>query len=145
MERGNALVRQTPFRQNDVAMDLALTLQRLYDSEINVTITMLWDGGFDFALISYMEWGEAGRPLYVKVIASVEPIIRPDRPDPWRSWRRQFMTLLWASIRNRDTRSVMEGWTEPRLDEWSGAPESLRCKRATHPSFLELATQPLVT
>jgi hypothetical protein len=24
-------------------------LQRLYDSEINVTITMLWDGGFDFA------------------------------------------------------------------------------------------------
>jgi len=67
-------------------MDLALTLQRLYDSEINVTITMLWDGGFDFALISYMEWQEAGRPLdYLKVIASVEPIIRPDRPDPWHS------------------------------------------------------------
>lgn len=31
------------------------TLQALYDSEINVTITMLWDGGFDFALCSYMD------------------------------------------------------------------------------------------
>ena len=30
-------------------------IQGLYDSEINVTITMLWDGGFDFALTSYME------------------------------------------------------------------------------------------
>jgi hypothetical protein len=25
--------------------------QRLYESEINVTITMLWDGGFDFAFV----------------------------------------------------------------------------------------------
>ena len=75
-----------PFRQNEIAMDLTLTLQRLYDSEINVTITMLWDGGFDFALISFMEWEEAGRPLdYGKTIASVEPIIRPDRPNPWHS------------------------------------------------------------
>ena len=39
-------------------MDLAVTVQGLYDSEINVTITWLWDGGFDFALISYMEWEE---------------------------------------------------------------------------------------
>ena len=38
-------------------------LQRLYDCELNVTITMLWDGGFDFALISYMEWNKAGTPL----------------------------------------------------------------------------------
>ena len=43
-------------------MDLAQTLQRLYDIEINVTITMLWDDGFDFALISYMEWEDAGQP-----------------------------------------------------------------------------------
>jgi hypothetical protein len=35
-------------------MHLEEVLQRLYDSEINVTITMLWDGGFDFALISYL-------------------------------------------------------------------------------------------
>ena len=41
-------------------MDLTETLRRLYDSEINVTITTLWDD--DFALISYMEWEEAGRP-----------------------------------------------------------------------------------
>ena len=37
-------------------------LQRLYDSEINVTITMLWDGGFDFAFASYMEMNEIGTP-----------------------------------------------------------------------------------
>ena len=30
--------------------DLAQTIQALYDSEINVTITMLWDGGIEFAL-----------------------------------------------------------------------------------------------
>jgi len=34
-------------------MDLALTLQRVYDSEINVTIRWLWDGGFQFALVSF--------------------------------------------------------------------------------------------
>lgn len=44
-------------------LHLEEVLQRLYDSEINVTITMLWDGGFDFALISYMAWNEAGTPL----------------------------------------------------------------------------------
>ena len=70
-------------------MDLALILQRLYDSEINVTITWLWDGGFDFALIPYMEWEDAGKPIdYMKVIASVEPRERPDRPDPWHSVER---------------------------------------------------------
>ena len=67
-------------------MDLAVTLQRLYDSEINVTITWLWDGGFDFALVSYMEWEEAGRPIdYAKMFVSVEPRERPDRPDPWHN------------------------------------------------------------
>jgi hypothetical protein len=34
------------------------TLQALYDSEINVTITMLWDGGVDFGFISYMEFDD---------------------------------------------------------------------------------------
>jgi hypothetical protein len=67
-------------------VDLALVLQRLYDdSEINVTITWLWDGGFEFALISYMEWEDAGLPIeYMNAIASVEPRERPDRPDPWQ-------------------------------------------------------------
>ena len=50
---------------------------------------MLPDGGFDFALISYMEWEEAGRPIdYMKMIASVEPRERPNRPDPWHSVER---------------------------------------------------------
>lgn len=34
--------------------DLKGTLRALYDSEINVTITTLWDGGWDCALVSYM-------------------------------------------------------------------------------------------
>jgi hypothetical protein len=32
--------------------NLEQTLQALYASEINVTITMLWDGGVDFAFVS---------------------------------------------------------------------------------------------
>jgi hypothetical protein len=35
--------------------NLEETLQALYDSEINVTITMLWDGGVDFAFASSLE------------------------------------------------------------------------------------------
>lgn len=44
--------------------NLEETLQALYDSEINITVTMLWDGGFDFALCSYMEplYNELGTP-----------------------------------------------------------------------------------
>ena len=44
---------------DNVDMDLKEVLQRLYDSEINVTITTLWDGGYDFSLCSPMEWPEA--------------------------------------------------------------------------------------
>ena len=72
-----------------ICMDLATILQRLYDSEINVTITTLWDDGYDFALISYMEWRDAGLPLdytktfITKTFISVEQRGRPDRPDPW--------------------------------------------------------------
>ena len=48
-----------------------------------------WDDGFDFALISYMEWEEAGRPIdYMKSFISVEPRERPDRSDPWHGVKR---------------------------------------------------------
>ena len=40
--------------------DLAQTIQALYDSEINVTITMLRNGGIDFALCSSMEMCDSG-------------------------------------------------------------------------------------
>ena len=72
-------------------MDLATVLQRLYDSEINVTITTLWDGGYEFALISYMELKGAGLPIdytktfITKTFISVEQRGRPDRPDPWHN------------------------------------------------------------
>jgi hypothetical protein len=54
--------------------NLAETLQALYDSEINVTITMLWDGGFDFALCSYMDklYGELGEPGWRQVRTAAE-------------------------------------------------------------------------
>ncbi len=47
-----------------MARNLQETLQALYDSEINVTITMLWDGGFDFALCSYLDslYEDLGQP-----------------------------------------------------------------------------------
>lgn len=54
--------------------NLAETLQALYDSAINVTITMLWDGGFDFALCSYMDklYAELGEPGWHRVRAATE-------------------------------------------------------------------------
>lgn len=39
--------------------DLEQTLQALYDSEINVSISTLWDGGVDFALISPIEYDDS--------------------------------------------------------------------------------------
>ena len=62
-------------------------LQRLYDSEINITITTLWDGGFDFALASYMAWPEIGTPLD-DLQSFVKP--KPERltPSPWHSGER---------------------------------------------------------
>lgn len=44
-------------------------LQRLYDSEINVTIAMLWDGGFDFAF------------------DDLESFVTPKPPITLTSWR----------------------------------------------------------
>jgi hypothetical protein len=62
-------------------MTLEQVLQALYDSEINVTITWLWDGGFDFAFISYMEFGESGTPA-----DDIESFIKPEprvSESPW--------------------------------------------------------------
>lgn len=61
-------------------------LQRLYDSEINVTITMLWDGGFDFALISYMAWPEIGTPDDFDTGVKLEQERHP--LSPWHSAER---------------------------------------------------------
>ncbi len=98
-----------------INMDLAVVLQRLYDSEINVTITMLWDGGFDFALISYMEWDNAGRPI--------DYSSRSSQPNPTRalivaipgitstaqiSSPRQYITQLSENIPIRHMQSSME-------------------------------------
>jgi hypothetical protein len=44
-------------------MDLATALQTPLLQRNQLNITTLWDGGYDFALISYMEWEEAGRPI----------------------------------------------------------------------------------
>lgn len=42
-------------RLRSTARNLEETLQSLYDSEINLTITMLSDGGVDFAFLSSAE------------------------------------------------------------------------------------------
>jgi hypothetical protein len=52
--------------------NLEQMLQALYDSEINVTITMLWDGGVDFALISYMEYDESTADDWHNVLSFAE-------------------------------------------------------------------------
>ena len=61
-------------------------IQRLYDSEINLTITILWDGGFDFAFASYMEFHEIGTP-----VDDLQSVVedRPGRitPAPWHNCR----------------------------------------------------------
>lgn len=41
--------------------NLETTLQALYDSEINVSISTLWDGGIDFALNSSMEYDDSNK------------------------------------------------------------------------------------
>lgn len=65
-------------------MNLVAVLQRLYDSEINVTITMLWDGGFDFALISSMDLSESNRPIsYGMRIASTGLVGETPGESPW--------------------------------------------------------------
>jgi hypothetical protein len=62
------------YKMGAMTRNLAETLQSLYDSEINVTITMLWDGGFDFALCSYMDklYGELGEPGWRQVRTAAE-------------------------------------------------------------------------
>jgi hypothetical protein len=66
-------------------MHLEDVLQRLYDSEINVTITMLWDGGFDFVFASYIEIHEAGTP-----VDDLQSFVKPKpriTPTPWHNSR----------------------------------------------------------
>ena len=44
------VVRSTEFRPKWAIVDLASELQKIYDSEINVRISWLWDGGIDIRL-----------------------------------------------------------------------------------------------
>jgi hypothetical protein len=67
-------------------LPLETVLKRLYDSEINVTITMLWDGGFDFAFASYMEFPEIGTPVE-DLRSFVKPQPERVRPKLWHNCR----------------------------------------------------------
>jgi len=80
-----------------VARDLALVLQRLYDSEINLTITWLWNGGVQFVLTSYMDWELIGTPLeYRKVLVTNQPRLERIGPDPWNEvrWRSELAEAI---------------------------------------------------
>jgi hypothetical protein len=52
--------------------DLAKTMQALYNSEINFTITILWNGGFDFALVSYIEYEASTKEQWHNVGSAAE-------------------------------------------------------------------------
>ena len=52
--------------------NLEQTLQALYDSEINVMITMQWDVGVDFALVSSMEYEASTRDDWHNVASFAE-------------------------------------------------------------------------
>ena len=52
--------------------NLEQTLQALYDSEINVMITMQWDVGVDFALVSSMEYEASTRDDWRNVASFAE-------------------------------------------------------------------------
>ena len=54
-------------------------LQQLHDSEINVTITMLWGSGFDFAFASYLQFPDIGTPID-DLESFVQP--KPERRKP---------------------------------------------------------------
>jgi hypothetical protein len=68
-------------------MRLEDVLQRLYDSEINITLVTLWDGRFNFALASYVAWQEIGTPLD-HLQSFITP--KPERAtlSPWHSCER---------------------------------------------------------
>ena len=52
--------------------NLEQTLQALYDSEINVMITMQWDVGVDFALVFSMEYEASTRDDWRNVASFAE-------------------------------------------------------------------------
>jgi hypothetical protein len=60
-------------------------LQRLYDSEINVAIAMLWDSGFDFAFVSYLELEDAATPMDgMQSLVETAPLLTE---TPWENCR----------------------------------------------------------
>jgi hypothetical protein len=67
-------------------LPLETVLQRLYDSEINVRVTMLWEGGFDFRFASYMDFPEIGTPAE-DLRSFVKPQPERLRPTPWHNCR----------------------------------------------------------
>jgi hypothetical protein len=75
-------------------------IQRLYDSEINLTITMLWDG--DFAFASYMEFHVIGTP-----VADLQSLVnhRPGRTTstPWHNCRSAHVNLQRPFMKPRST------------------------------------------
>lgn len=51
---------QPAARDHRAVADLAIELQNIYDSEINVRISRLWDGGIDLRLGDDVKWVPSG-------------------------------------------------------------------------------------
>jgi hypothetical protein len=56
-------------------------MQRLYDSEINVTVSTFWDGGFDVKLGDYINGFVA--ETTVSTWAEVEPWLEAEAVKHW--------------------------------------------------------------
>lgn len=96
-------------------MDLAAELQRIYDSEINVEIAWLWDGGIDVRIGDKMNGylAEENVRSLSDIIPWLQEAIAHFYPES------QYAASLDAEIRTRATRRL---FTPPRTGAMAVCP-----------------------
>jgi hypothetical protein len=83
-------------------MDVAAELQKIYDSEINIELSWLWDGGVELRLGDRLNGfvAETNVPLVADVIAWLQEAIAHFYPDS------TYAKGLPAEVRERATRQI---------------------------------------
>ena len=83
-------------------MGLAAELQKIYDSEINIEIAWLWDGGIELRLGDHMNgyMAEANVPLVADIVPWLQEAIAHFYPDS------TYARGLPADIRERAARQI---------------------------------------
>jgi len=98
-------------------VDLALILQRLYDSEINVCIQWLWDGGIDVKLGDDMNGYEATESVreregesgvHIPIIALTANAMKGDRELCLAAGMDDYLS---KPIRKDQLEAVIRRWT----------------------------------